>query len=485
MKPIAVDTPWVFARAAQSPDAVAIGFANAAITWAELAAAAQGLAAQLAGLGVQRGDLVAVRMASHPRFVVLFHALQALGAALLPLNRRLTDHELQPILVHAAPRLLVDDENGGDLRVGGMRRVHAFGDFHDRQAPKSFTVSSRLDASAPLSVVFTSGTTASPKGVVLSNANHFASARGSRLRLGHGPNDVWLAALPLFHVGGLSLLARSVLDGSSLLLEESFDVERLVSVLETGEATMVSVVPTMLARALDKLTAQPSPRLRAVLVGGAALSPSLGRRGLDAGLPLAATYGMTEACSQICTSTPRSQDAATGHVGQPLDGTEIGINRPDAQGWGEILVRSASVTRGYLRNPAADAASLRDGWLRTGDRGRLDEHGALAVAGRRSDLIVTGGENVSPVEVEQVLEDHPLVREALVMGEEDERWGEQVVALVVRENPSPTGTAGGRDTVDLQAWCRTKLAAYKTPREIRFVESLPRTSSGKLVRRPS
>jgi O-succinylbenzoic acid--CoA ligase len=215
-----------------------------------------------------------------------------------------------------------------------------------------------------------------------------------------------------------------------------------------------------------------------VLVGGAALSPSLGRRALDAHLPIAATYGMTEACSQIATTTPGSVDAAEGIVGTPLAGVEIRIENPDPAGWGEILVRGPNVMRGYLRGVEANAAALREGWLATGDIGRARPSGALELYGRRDDLIVTGGENVSPTEVERVLDEHPDVVESLVVAVSDAEWGQSLVALIVaRDNDQRPATS------ELDAWCRERIAAFKIPREFRFTDRLPRGETGKLLRR--
>lgn len=478
---IDIDTerPWLAQRAARDPEAVALRLGDRTISWAALAAEARGLAAALAGRGIGRGDLVAVRMAPHPRMIALLHALQELGAAMLPLNRRLVPAERRRILAHARPRLIVDGEGDrrglpGDEGDGG---VHPFDDLQVGDVATASLATEALEAGRALAVVYTSGTTGDPKGVVLTNANFAAAARVSQRRLGHGAGDVWLATLPLFHVGGLAILVRSVLEGSAVLLEDGFDEARVASVLERGEATMVSLVPTMLVRVLDRLRAPVSPRVRCVLVGGASLAPELGRRALEAGLPVSATYGMTEACSQIASSEPGSEDAACGLVGRPLDDVSVEIRDADEQGWGEIVVRGPNVTAGYLHEDQDDRGSRGDGWLPTGDFGRLHEDGRLEVSGRRSDLIVTGGENVSPTEVEGVLDGHADVAESLVVGVDDDQWGQALLALVV--------AAEGRrpEPEDLRLWCRQRLAAYKTPREIRLVEALPRTPTGKLLRR--
>ncbi len=469
-----MSSPWILEAARRHGERAAIRFEGRDLSWNALAREALALAGTLRANGVRHGDLVAVHVAPHPRVAALLHAAQILGAALLPLNLRLAPAELERVLAHARPRVVVSD--GAVALPPGVRHVPAFGDLPSAQASAA---PADLDPDAALAVVYTSGTTSEPKGVVLTNANFAASAAASRRRLGHGPDDAWLAAMPLFHVGGLAILVRSVLEGCLVVLERGFDDVRAAELLSSGEATMVPLVPTMLARVLARGGLSPSPRLRAVLVGGAALSPALGRLALDAGLPVAATYGMTEACSQIATSAPGSDEATLGLVGRPLDDTQVRIDDADAEGWGEILVRGPTVARGYLRNDDAEARAFAGGWLRTGDLGRIDERGRLAVAGRRDDLIVTGGENVAPLEVERVLDEHPAVAESLVLGVPDEEWGQRVVALVVTGD----GQRVGDD--ELRAWCRGKVAGYKIPREFRLVAELPRGSTGKPLRRPS
>jgi O-succinylbenzoic acid--CoA ligase len=514
---------WVAAQARRRGDAIALRDDVRVFTWTALANDAAGLAAALQRHGVSRGDIVAVRMKPQPRMVAMLHALQMLGAAMLPLNLRLTADELEGAVSRAAPRLVVDEGDATPAGVaprawwGEQAHLHPF-DLAAASATKSAELPARIDPFAALTVVLTSGSSAEPKAVVLTNANYAASAAASRVRLGHGRRDVWLATLPLFHVGGLAILARSALEGSEVALEPTFDADRAVDALSRqprrGAApTMVSLVPTMLARVLDRMKEAASPALRCVLVGGAPLSPALGQRALEAGLPVSPTYGMTEACSQIATSVPGSADAARGVVGRPLDGVHVGILEADAEGWGEICVRGATVMAGYLRargerevaavkgsrgdaaaapgdsapngegpddwttHPEAiDPARMAGGWLRTRDRGRFDEDGNLAVAGRCDDVVITGGENVAPVEVEQALELHAGVAESLVFGESDDEWGQRVVALVVtRSDGAPSGD-------ELGAWCRERIAAYKVPREFRFVRELPRTATGKLVR---
>lgn len=469
-----VHRPWLLERAVARPTGTALVFEGRPIPWSELASEAEVLALRLASLGVGRGDRVAVRMATHPRLVALLHACQRLGAALVPLNLRLTATETTRLVEHCEPRVFLVDEAG---RVAHLHVpiLDALDDLDSVPVARHHHLPNRLELAEPLAIVYTSGTTGAPKGVVLTNANHAAAALASRERLGHGPDDAWLATLPLYHVGGLAILTRSVLEGSRVLLEDGFDAGRVAQAIRDGSATMVSLVPTMLARVLDTLEGPPSPQLRCVLVGGAALPVVLAQRAVDAGLPIAPTYGLTEACSQVCTSAPAGEEAPSGVVGSSLPGVEIRIEAPDEDGIGEILVRGNNVMLGYFRNEAATAAVLQGQWLRTGDLGSLDDEGRLRPACRRHDLIVTGGENVAPPEVEAVLAEHSGVEECAVFGVEDAEWGQRVVALVVAREVTPTPSA-------LTSWCRERLAAYKTPREIRFVEALVHNATGKVDR---
>jgi O-succinylbenzoic acid--CoA ligase len=313
-------------------------------------------------------------------------------------------------------------------------------------------------------VMFTSGTTGEPRAVPLTRTNLVASARASAERLGVEPDDRWLCCLPAFHVGGLSILIRSALYGTTAVVEERFDAARVKGLLEAGEATLVSLVPTMLARLRDA-GLERAPRLRGILLGGGPIPAELLDWALAAGLPVMPTYGMTETASQVATA------AAGERLARPLPGVELRIGRSEGEGpeggppdEGEILVRGPMVS---------PAARLGDGgWLHTGDRGRLTADGLLDVDGRMDDLIVTGGENVAAQEVEQVLRSHPAVEDAAVIGVEDAEWGRAVTAFVVADVPE----------AELLAHCRERLARFKVPKRIVALDELPRTASGKVNR---
>ena len=375
----------------------------------------------------------------------LLHAVAKLGAVLAPVNTRLTAAERRSQLDAAAPRVVVHEPLAGEKAVVELR--------------------DRVDPEAPWTLLFTAGTSGAPKPVLLSHRNHAASALASAWALGVAPDDRWLCPVPLFHVAGLAILARCAAYATQAIVHERFDADAVAAALSGGAATLVSVVPTMLARLLDA-GVEAHPALRTVVVGGAGTPAALLRRAAERGLPIVRTYGMTEAASQVATAPGLTADAAldTEPPGaRPLPGVELRVAAD-----GEVLVRGAMVSRDAL---------APDGWLHTGDRGRLDDEGALHVDGRLDDVIVTGGENVAAAEVEDALLAHPTVADAAVAGEPDPEWGSAVVAYVV-----PTAGAAPAPG-ELTAHCRARLAGFKVPKEIRLVESLPRNAAGKLVRR--
>ncbi len=308
-------------------------------------------------------------------------------------------------------------------------------------------------------LVPTSGTSGARKVVVLTKANIDAAVAASAARLATSASDTWLLVLPLYHVGGLSVLWRSLAAGGAVLLHDRFDAMRVAAALRSGEATVASLVPTMLQRAL---AADPGPYPPAkVLLGGAAASPALVERGLDAGLTVLPTYGLTEACSQVATVVPGEERASLGTAGPPLDGLEVTITAA-----GRIAVDGPQVSPGYVGEPP------RTGPLVTGDRGRFDGGGRLVVGGRADDVIVTGGENVWPEHVEEVLRSHPGLEDVAVYGVPDQEWGERVEAAYV----------GDALAEELAAWARERLAPHELPKEWRAVSQIPRTPLGKVSR---
>jgi O-succinylbenzoic acid--CoA ligase len=398
------------------------------VSYAELEGHARTSAGALAARGVGPGDRVALMLAPGVAFVAALHGCALLGAVAVPIDLRLSPAERE-------------------ARMQGVSAV-----VEGALDGKPFEGTPGLHPDEVATLMHTSGTTAAPKPVPLTYGNWLSAALGSAVALGLDRHERWLCPMPLAHVGGLSIVLRSAVYGTTAVLAERFDAGAVVAALsDPGDPiTVISLVATMLERLLDAGLREP-PGLRWALLGGGPIPSRLLDRARQVGVPVAPTYGMTEACSQIAT------------FGWPLPETELQIS-PE----GEVLVRG----------PTVSAASLSaDGWLHTGDLGALDDRGRLSLSGRRSEVIVSGGENVGPLEVEEALRSHPAVLDAGVFGRPDPEWGEAVVAAIVPRD----GLA--LDEQDLRRHCAERLARFKVPKAFEAVERLPRTASGKLLRR--
>lgn len=444
-----------------------------------------------AGCGVIRrstslnpGDKVGILMSNGMPFVATLLALMRMRLIAVLLNSRLTASELRWQLENSDCRLVICDATtaahadtlGFDLLELQERNFN--------EPPSAFDDYGSMVFADDFAIVHTSGTSGRPKATMLTFGNIYSSAIASSAKLGRLASERWLCVLPLYHLGGLSIILRSLIYGTAvdLMPAAPFDVDELNRKLSDHPITLISLVPTMLQRLLDAKTRPWNANLRLILLGGEAPSPELVARCIAEKLPIATSYGLTETASQVATATPDLVYRKPGTVGKPLNGSQARIvddagedAAPEVPG--EVLVRGGSVMRGYYNDPAATAKALRDGWLHTGDIGYLDEDGDLFILQRREDLIVSGGENIYPAEVEAVLRKHPAVAEAVVFGLADASWGQAVAAVVELR----AGRSASSD--DIIAFSRQRLAGYKIPRHIAFTPTLPRTASGKIQRR--
>ncbi len=460
---------WLRQRAHLTPGRLALVTTSERLTFAELNEAVDRRAGSLRRLGVQPGHRVALLLRNGRPFVELVHAVTRVGATLVPLNTRLTPDELAYQIANCQPSVLLHDgPNAAKVRAIAATRVL---DVDELPKGVPHDLVRYVDLDQPHTVVYTSGTTGRPKGALLTFGNHWWSAVGSVLNLGLRDDDRWLAILPLFHVGGLAILLRSVIYGITAVVQDGFDAAAANRAIDEHGVTIVSVVATALQRMLEERGGRPYPAyFRCALLGGGPAPRPLLELAAARRVPVVQTYGLTEAASQVATLAPEDALRKLGSAGRPLFPNELRIAAPDRDGVGEIQVRGPTVTPGYLDAPAR----LEDGWLRTGDLGRLDAEGYLYVVDRRDDLIVSGGENVYPAEVEAALLAHPAVREAAVFGASDATWGQRVVAAIVASAPVEDDA--------LLAFLRTHLAGYKLPRRIIRLGALPRNAAGKVLR---
>ncbi|MCL6453661.1 MAG: o-succinylbenzoate--CoA ligase [Alicyclobacillus sp.] len=496
---------WLAHHAAARPNRMAVEHADGKLTYAALWTLANQVRRGLMERDIRPGDRVGLAVRHGLTYAVALHGVMQAGAIVVPLNLRLTPPEISWQLGDAGVALVLTDaaHHGwmqaaaaeGDRSVATWdleRTLRDDGGFGEPRDTSACTVDvaagdRMLDLSAIHALVYTSGTTGLPKGVQLTYHNHLSQALASAVQVGLDLSDRWLAPMPLYHVGGLNVLMRSLIYGTTAVLHDRFDPAAVNRALAEDAITLVSVVPTMLQRMLADPGRRPYHRaLRCVLLGGSAAPEGLLRRCQTEGIPVAQSYGMTETDSQVATLHPADGLRKLGSSGRPLFPSRIRIDvdgRPGKPGEvGEILVQGPTVTTGYWGRPDSTASALRGGWLHTGDVGWLDEEGYLYVLDRRSDLIVSGGENVYPAEVERVLRNHPAVAEAAVVGKRDPEWGQVPVAFVV---PAAPQAGQGSDAVaaEVLRYCEAQLARYKVPKEVFWRTDLPRNASGKLLRR--
>jgi fatty-acyl-CoA synthase len=484
---------WLADRARLTPDRVAIRYLGGDLTYAELDRRATRLAAGLAGRGLRRGDRLATLTQTSPDHVATLFACARLGVALLPISWRLAPAEVAHQLVDAEPALLLVSaehetlglESASDtvsLAPGGAVEIARIGD-PTLEADGDVADVARDDD--PLLLVYTSGTTGKPKGALLTHANCFWTNLSFDRTTSLRDDDVVLQVLPQFHVGGWNvqpLLAWW--KGATVVLEPWFDAGRALRLIAEHRVTTMMGVPAtylFLAEQEGFATADLSS-LRLAVVGGAPMPESLLETWQARGVEIVQGYGLTEAAPNVLCLPPEEASRKLGFAGKPYPHVEVALRDADTGTFlagaatGELVVRGPNVFAGYWRNDEATAAALTDGWLSTGDVAERDEEGFYRIAGRIKDMVISGGENVYPAEIEDVLHAHPAVVEAAVVGVPDERWGEVCAAFVVLRD----GTTTSPDA--LREHCRARLAGFKVPKTFAVVDQRPRSSMGKVLK---
>jgi len=467
---------WLTKQADLAPNKTAIELdGGKGWTFLELKEESQRFARKLAHLGVKRGTHVGILSNNQLPMAACIHALSYLGAVGVLLNTRLTTPENNYQVKDAKVSiLLAADKLQSQAEVIDLEKVYTFSEI-ESQREEEVSLRTELTLNDVFTIIYTSGTTGFPKGVVHTYGNHWWSAVGSMLNLGLYNHDKWLVPLPLFHVSGLSTLIKNVIYGMPIYLMEKFDASKVHQAIMEKDITIISVVTVMVQRLLEVSKDVPFPEtLRCLLLGGGPAPEPMLLEAKERNLPVFQSYGMTETASQIVTLSSSNALEKIGSCGKALFPAQIKIHEPDASGVGEIQVKGPMVTEGYFKKEEENKQTFTAGWMATGDLGYFDEEDFLYIADRRKDLIISGGENIYPSEIESVLTGMEQIQEAGVTGKESDTWGQTPVAFIVKK--------ADVTEEEIIAFAKQRLAKYKLPTEIHFVESLPRNASNKLVR---
>jgi fatty-acyl-CoA synthase len=479
---------WIDSRARLTPDACAVIDAaqNKSWTYGEINQRAVAAAVWLENKGVQKGDRIALLSPNHVAYLDLLFACAKIGAIFVPLNWRLSIEELNYILSDCSPALIgyhsqfheiLEKLDAGDEKIFCC---------DDSQFANVLKQKANLEKPPPLSesdalaIIYTGGTTGNPKGAVLAHRTIMANAINTVISWNLTDKDVTLTSMPMFHTGGLNALSIPLLlIGGKLVITDSFGPAKSIEYINRFGCTTVLFVPTMYHMIFQTEEFKDSnfPTMKTFLSGGAPCPLEIYEVFKRKGIAFKEGYGLTEAGPNNFYIDPTMANEKRGSVGTPMmfnaikivddDGREVKANEV-----GELLISGKHVFERYWNNEEATREAIRDGWLHTGDLVKRDEQGFHYIVGRKKDMIITGGENVYPLEVEHWLTEHPVIQEAAVIGLPDEKWGESVTAFIVSDYVIiPT---------ELKAYCARKLGGYKIPRQFFFVEELPKTHVGKI-----
>lgn len=458
---------WLLKQAATQPNQIAIDDGNERLSFAELKKQVEVLVGKIDHLnpGSRVGILATNTLMSYK----LSLAIMCSGRTIVWLNWRLAGEELERQIKDSGLQLCLVENSL--WRSGMTDPFKSYSAFLITSADPGELIPV-FKSNWVASIMYTSGTTGKPKGVLQTFGNHFYSAVSSALNLGLSSADKWLCVAPIFHISGFSIIMRGLIYGMTVRLVEKFRAEELERILANETVTIMSVVPFMLKKLIqqqNKTNTHYNSAFRCMLLGGGTIDRETLEACLQRSIPVVQCYGMTETCSQIVAL--RSADALLklGSVGQPLFSTQLKLSKD-----GEILLKTPALTPGYLNLPDKLPSKMIDGWYRTGDIGHLDKEGYLYIDGRADEMLISGGENIFPQEVEQVYQRYLQINEVAVVGQNDSVWGQVPVAFVVSDRRlSPT---------KLMNYGYEHLARYKVPQHYIFVSELPKNASGKIRR---
>ncbi|WP_436948265.1 o-succinylbenzoate--CoA ligase [Staphylococcus xylosus] len=453
---------WLKAQAEQNSKGIFIDDGVKQITFGKMYDSAKRLAYSLKQLELNR---IGLYINNTIESIVLINAAWVAGIEIAMVNTRLTKKEM------IAQMKSIDVSTIITMEQLHLRDIEVI-DFQTLQTQEGYEFEAPFSNDRIASIMFTSGTTGPQKAVPQTFYNHYASALGCKESLGFSQSTKWLSVLPIYHISGLSVVLRALIEGFTLRLEAKFDADKMMKIIREETPTHISLVPQTLKWLMDKGWHQPFS-IEKILLGGAKLTTSLINRALEYDLPIYNSFGMTETCSQFLTATPEMLKLRPDTVGKPSDNVEVKISQPNVNGHGELLIKGDNVMNEYLF-PMNKHDTFVDGYFKTGDIAEIDEEGYVMVYDRRKDLIISGGENIYPYQIETVAKKHEFIEDAMCVGIEDDTWGEVPYLYYIA---SETITKK-----HLVAFFENHLAKYKVPKQFKRVTSLPYTSTGKLQR---
>lgn len=479
---------WLLWRSTISPHQPALKFGSVQWTYKELQEKVSNLSGLLRSSGLEKRERVGLLLNASEIYIATVHALARIGAVTVPLNAKQSSSELLLQLKNCNPSLIIYDPALSDLK----RRIEE--ESTDRRFRWKRSTELRTDTnSKPIkgesmntasvhSIIYTSGSTGTPKGVEITFSNLLWNAIAFGIRHGASSSDKWLLVMPLFHVGGYTIIFRSVLHGSSIVLHPRFEAAKVAESLDRDSITLTSFVPTMLERVLKLHRGSFSPSLRLIFLGGSQIPTFLLQEILQRRLPVVLTYGMTETCSQVAISSIGSSASLDKISYRPMFPTTMAIKSGKALTYkfgkvGEIVVRGPTVFKGYWGEPRITSAAFKNGWFCTGDFGFLDDQGSVVLLGRRYDMMISGGEKINPSDVEASLLQHEAIEDVVVIGREDGVWGERVEAVLKIKQDAQSPSAS-----ELTKFLQERIGRYKIPKAYHFWTSIPKTPTGKTRR---
>lgn len=468
--------PEKFLLQKQNPTAKAIITSSFTYTFDELKQKVLKTAYYFDEQDIASGDRIGIIGKNDAEFVINILALWQLSAVPVPLNTRLTEVEINEQLSSAdCSCVLVQKELAQKLKNINKKIISC---HSAKTEKKSFTEREELKLDEPAVIIFTSGSTNKSKGIILSFNSLFSSAINSNQLLRYTRSDRWLASLPFYHIGGFSIITRSLLFGIPLIIPDSLSAEDLLSAMNSHQPTFISLVAAQLKKFVDE-DISPNTELKNCLIGGGFSDQELLIKAYDLGWPINVVYGSTETSSFVTALLKDEIMIKPNSVGRAVPTNKIKITDDDGNELkpfeiGEVFIQSNALMKSYL-DPEESKQVIRDGYYYTGDIGYMDDEGYLFIEGRKNYLISTGGENVNPIEIEKALLQHPLIAEASVFPLKNEKWGEIICAAVVMKEKSNQLTYD-----QLKKFLEGKISGFKIPKKIFFVEQLPKTELGKI-----